>query len=152
MSKCVNCGGKGEHEHHIVPKVKGGIFTVLLCIECHGKVHDRDMSSSYLTKLGMYKKSIHYLYFSYLFEWVIVRGYSIQDACNCHFYDFGEKLSSQKAKKYLKNMASLNPNDLMDLLDPIWEFSNAKFHTRERMIDWWVTYSPYPVNMEAKHA
>lgn len=152
MKVCVNCGGKGEHKHHVVPKVKGGTFTVLLCVDCHGKVHDKEMSSAYLTKLGIYKNTDIYLYFSYLFDWIIVQGYSIEDACNCYFYDFGEVLKVDKAKRYLKRMAELKPEDLMDLFEPLWDFKNAKFHTRERMIEWWITYSPYPVNLEAQDA
>lgn len=151
MGMCVNCGGKGEHEHHVVPKSKGGTFTILLCVDCHGKVHDKEMVSPYLVKLGIYKKH-HYLYFSYLFDRMIIQGYSIEDACNCHFYDFGEVLKIDKAKNYLKRMAELNPNDLMDLFDPLWDFKNVKFHTRERLIEWWLLYSPYPVNLEAQHA
>jgi len=28
------------HNHHVVPKIKGGTKTVPLCLSCHGKVHD----------------------------------------------------------------------------------------------------------------
>ena len=43
-SKCGNCGGTGEHIHHIVPISLGGSNNignlVLLCADCHHKIHD----------------------------------------------------------------------------------------------------------------
>lgn len=42
MSKCFNCGAVGPvHDHHVVPRSLGGISTVPLCPECHGKAHGR---------------------------------------------------------------------------------------------------------------
>lgn len=41
--KCLLCGGKIEHYHHIVPRSQRGSNTIGniagLCMECHGKVH-----------------------------------------------------------------------------------------------------------------
>lgn len=41
--KCLLCGGKIEHYHHIVPRSQRGSNTIDniagLCMECHGKVH-----------------------------------------------------------------------------------------------------------------
>ena len=152
MSKCVNCGGKGTHEHHVVPKVKGGTFTVLLCLECHGKVHDREMASPYLTKLGIYKNSDHYLHFSYFFGHIIIDQKQLKEACESYYTDFGQQLQPYKAKRYLKKMADLNPDDLLDLLDPLWDFNNNAWYTRERVKQLWIESSPYPVNLEAQHA
>lgn len=43
MSKCFNCGAVGPvHNHHVVPRSLGGISTVPLCPECHGKAHGRE--------------------------------------------------------------------------------------------------------------
>jgi hypothetical protein len=36
--------------HHVVPKSKGGINTVPLCVDCHGKVHGRKMAHKDLIK------------------------------------------------------------------------------------------------------
>lgn len=36
---CFNCGNPAEHRHHVVPKSLGGVATVPLCGECHGKAH-----------------------------------------------------------------------------------------------------------------
>ncbi len=48
---CWECDKKGEiHNHHVVPRSKGGTRTVPLCLECHGKVHGRKMNSSELVK------------------------------------------------------------------------------------------------------
>lgn len=41
--KCFECGDVAEHEHHVVPKSKGGTKVVPLCSRCHGMVHDEDM-------------------------------------------------------------------------------------------------------------
>lgn len=46
--QCANCENTGElHEHHIVPKALGGTENpgnkVMLCIECHGLIHGRNM-------------------------------------------------------------------------------------------------------------
>ena len=41
---CFDCGDVGTtHDHHVVPRSKGGTMTVPLCESCHGKVHGRDM-------------------------------------------------------------------------------------------------------------
>lgn len=37
---CFECGSMGQcHRHHVIPKSLGGRNTVLLCEECHGRVH-----------------------------------------------------------------------------------------------------------------
>lgn len=43
MEPCFECGKPAQHRHHVIPKCKGGTKTVPLCLECHGKVHDKDM-------------------------------------------------------------------------------------------------------------
>lgn len=53
MPVCMNCGEPAEHEHHVVPRVLGGIGTVWLCTDCHGKVHERQLGTSALTKEGL---------------------------------------------------------------------------------------------------
>lgn len=37
---CFECGNPADHEHHVIPKSKGGTKTVSLCRECHSLVHD----------------------------------------------------------------------------------------------------------------
>lgn len=53
MKPCFECGKPAEHEHHIMPKLKGGIRTVPLCTECHGKIHDCPMTKPELQRAGI---------------------------------------------------------------------------------------------------
>ena len=52
---CFECGIDGEiHNHHVVPKSKGGTKTVPLCTICHGKIHDRNfLNHKQLTRQGL---------------------------------------------------------------------------------------------------
>jgi hypothetical protein len=54
---CFECGGKCIlHEHHVVPRVLGGVKTITLCVSCHGKVHSRDFTHhKNLQKIGIQK-------------------------------------------------------------------------------------------------
>ncbi len=55
MIKCFECDSvENIHNHHVVPKVKGGTKTIPLCEVCHGKVHGRDFTNhKKLTKEGL---------------------------------------------------------------------------------------------------
>lgn len=62
--KCVNCGKKAEHYHHIIPRSLGGTDNetnlAALCNACHGKLHgleytDGKLSHSELIKRGQAK-------------------------------------------------------------------------------------------------
>ena len=46
------------HDHHVVPRSRGGTKTVSLCQLCHSKAHHRNksMSTSQLTKEGLERK------------------------------------------------------------------------------------------------
>ena len=47
---CWECGAQGPlHDHHVVPRSRGGVRTVPLCEPCHGKAHGRRMSTAALT-------------------------------------------------------------------------------------------------------
>lgn len=37
---CFECDGPAAHQHHVVPRARGGTRTVPLCGECHAKAHD----------------------------------------------------------------------------------------------------------------
>ena len=51
IEACWECGKNEEvHYHHVVPRSKGGTRTLPLCLECHGKVHNKKMHSSELVK------------------------------------------------------------------------------------------------------
>lgn len=54
---CFECGKLAEHNHHVVPRVRGGTKTVSLCTECHSKAHhlNKKMSAPELIKEGMRK-------------------------------------------------------------------------------------------------
>lgn len=53
MQPCFECGRPAEHEHHVVPRVRGGTRTVKLCAVCHGKAHDRGMGTPSLTRTAL---------------------------------------------------------------------------------------------------
>ncbi len=58
-SLCWECGRGGDlHQHHVVPRSRGGTRTVPLCEDCHGKAHHRvrRMSTSRLTRDAMAHK------------------------------------------------------------------------------------------------
>ena len=43
MKKCFECETTEDlHEHHVVPRSRGGTKTVTLCHQCHMKAHGRD--------------------------------------------------------------------------------------------------------------
>ncbi len=56
---CSTCGNACSelHKHHILPKALGGtdLSTNLIdiCLDCHSKIHGKNMAHSYLTKLGL---------------------------------------------------------------------------------------------------
>lgn len=39
LDVCLECGGPAEHQHHVVPRSRGGTATVPLCSGCHGGAH-----------------------------------------------------------------------------------------------------------------
>lgn len=58
---CFECGGAARHDHHVIPRSRGGRNTVPLCEACHAKAHHRQraMSTSRLTKESMQRKKIN---------------------------------------------------------------------------------------------
>jgi len=50
---CFECGNHADHLHHVVPRIKGGIRTIPLCTNCHGKAHGISFGHGDLTKLGL---------------------------------------------------------------------------------------------------
>jgi len=61
MKRCFECekteGQIEIHDHHVVPKSRGGTKTIPLCYVCHGIVHDkRAVSIKELTKAALKKK------------------------------------------------------------------------------------------------
>ena len=58
--KCWECERENVplHNHHPVPRVRGGTKTIPLCEECHSKAHHRkkNMDTSKLTKEGLAKR------------------------------------------------------------------------------------------------
>ena len=150
MGMCVECGAKAEHRHHVVPFVKGGTMTVYLCTSCHGKVHDKQMSASYLTKYGIYKNSGLDAIFTLIFLEMIYNGKSIERVIESA-KAFEWNLNKKRIESHLKKMADLNPNDLFELMhDYMFVFCNEK--VKAECMELWLKYSPYPVNMEAQHA
>ena len=52
---CFECSGKADHEHHVIPRCRGGTRTVPLCIRCHGLAHETMMRLSVLVREGQAK-------------------------------------------------------------------------------------------------
>jgi len=48
---CFECDSPGPlHQHHVIPRSRGGTRTVPLCEDCHGAVHGKDLRTSALTR------------------------------------------------------------------------------------------------------
>lgn len=43
LDKCFECGELMSDMHHVIPKSKGGMNMIPLCIKCHGLVHGKDL-------------------------------------------------------------------------------------------------------------
>ena len=61
MKKCFECEKTEDqieiHDHHVVPRSKGGTKTIPLCYVCHAIVHNKkSVSISELTKTALKKK------------------------------------------------------------------------------------------------
>ena len=58
--KCWECEKETNniHQHHVVPRSRGGTKTLPLCQECHSKAHHmrKNMNTSVLTKQALAKK------------------------------------------------------------------------------------------------
>lgn len=120
--KCFNCDNVAEHLHHVVPKVKGGTKTVPLCTDCHSKVHDTTMATSYLTKLGLMKAKAEY--HAYIFwNYFVLKNTVKSIAKEC-------MRTEQWVKNQIKKMLELNPNDLIDVIAPILKPDDNQFFNR----------------------
>ena len=42
--KCFECEKQAHHNHHVVPRSRGGKRTVPLCCKCHGLIHAMEMN------------------------------------------------------------------------------------------------------------
>ena len=57
MSKCFECGSNDNiHQHHVVPRIKGGSKTVPLYERCHGLVHDVSIRSLTAAAIALKKQ------------------------------------------------------------------------------------------------
>lgn len=55
--RCWECDADGPlHQHHVVPRSRGGTRTVPLCERCHGLAHDRDLQITALTRKALQAK------------------------------------------------------------------------------------------------
>lgn len=53
---CFDCGSPAHHHHHVVPRSRGGVATVPLCVRCHGLAHGRSMTTPSLTRDALSRK------------------------------------------------------------------------------------------------
>lgn len=40
---CFECGAPSAHDHHVIPRSRGGSRTVPLCLKCHDLAHDTEL-------------------------------------------------------------------------------------------------------------
>jgi hypothetical protein len=52
--KCFECEKQAHHNHHVVPRSRGGKRTIPLCRKCHGLIHTMDISE--MAKLAWEKR------------------------------------------------------------------------------------------------
>jgi len=55
---CFECDAIAEHDHHIIPKSRGGKKTIPLCVKCHSKAHGKNMAHNRLTKDALKAKKL----------------------------------------------------------------------------------------------
>ena len=55
---CFECDATAEHDHHVIPKSRGGKKTIPLCVKCHSKVHGKNMAHNRLTKDALKAKRL----------------------------------------------------------------------------------------------
>ena len=55
---CFECDAIAEHDHHVIPRSRGGKKTVPLCVRCHSKAHGRKMGHNRLTKDALQAKKL----------------------------------------------------------------------------------------------
>ena len=53
QTPCFECGRTSHHDHHVVPKSRGGMKTVRLCNDCHSKVHGIKMLTGEMIRDAM---------------------------------------------------------------------------------------------------
>ena len=57
VSRCFECDAPADHQHHVIPRSKGGKRMVWLCSPCHAKVHSKHLlSTSRLTQQALNEK------------------------------------------------------------------------------------------------
>lgn len=132
---CFDCGGVAEHQHHVVPASRNGSKTIPLCTACHSKVHEKKISGSYLTKLGIvkYQKELLCRIF-----WLTVIGDTPKEI-SLSLIEDGETWSvSEKAvKRKIERMKEIDINDLLEVFEPILKFTENKAFTKSAIIDDW---------------
>lgn len=138
--KCFNCNNEAEHNHHVVPKSKGGISTVPLCAECHQKVHNlKSMETAYLTKLGLIKAEKEYLCF--IFYNLLVEEKNIKEI-TLLLNSEGYNVTENHVKNKIKRMEKINSIDLLNTFEPILELKKGgyKIYNQEYFIKLWENY------------
>ena len=55
---CFECDAIAEHDHHVIPRSRGGKKTVPLCVRCHSKAHGKKMAHNSLTKDALLAKKL----------------------------------------------------------------------------------------------
>jgi hypothetical protein len=58
MPVCFECGSPATHQHRVVPRVYGGSKAVPLCLDCHGKMHGRSLTTGALVRSAIARKRV----------------------------------------------------------------------------------------------
>tara|TARA_R100000655_G_scaffold44291_1_gene80935 strand:+ start:1703 stop:2131 length:429 start_codon:yes stop_codon:yes gene_type:complete len=134
---CFECGKKRLcHKHHILPKCKGGKKTVLLCEKCHTKVHNKNMSTSYLVRLSLIKKEPEIL--CRIFWLIVGKGYDLEQIADD--LEFKVKHPIKKVKRQIKRMLQIDTEDLITCFADILNYDNCVYYTKEHFINCWNFY------------
>ena len=127
---CVECGNKAEENHHVIPRVLGGTFTVPLCSICHGLVHGLLGRGSHgeLTRKGLDRKIVAEL--AYIWFHMIVENYTLDQVV------VKSGLSKSKVKARLKRVNEMDVEWQKELFTEIvGDFSLATYKLYRRLND-----------------
>jgi len=132
MKQCTNCGEQATHEHHIVPKSKGGVVTVPLCVFCHSQVHEKKMASTYLTRLALFKKDMPL--FCRLFYLITCEEMEIKDIAN------NMEVKEHRVRNLINRMKQIHFDDLMLAFKPIIDYSTNSVFNEQYVEEKWEEY------------
>jgi hypothetical protein len=137
VMKCFECGNNGiMHNHHVIPKVKGGTAVIPLCETCHGKVHGANLSTSELTRIALLKKDKEML--CRVFVLITVDKYYIDDITEyLEEFDFRRPYTKQNVRHLINKLKRFDIQTLLDVFSDILEIKGNVFYGNDFFIEEW---------------